>query len=135
MINGLQATEQALLDERAAGRHAFVMAAAAHAYCAEVQRPMESRSGLLERELHRNLLAAHDATTPSPHQTHVVVAVEELERLKDVEQHFRDRWRHAQEAAARIDTAFSHGVPSGSNDPVTAEDWLIVLNHARSGGA
>lgn len=40
----------------------------------------------------------------------------------------------ARQAAARIDAAFSHGVPSGSEDPVTADDWRRVLRYARSAG-
>lgn len=40
----------------------------------------------------------------------------------------------ARQAAARIDVAFSHGVPSGSEDPVTAGDWDRLLRYARCGG-
>jgi hypothetical protein len=47
---------------------------------------------------------------------------------------FRDAGQVACEAAARIDAAFSHGVPSGSEDPVTSEDWHRLLRYARTRG-
>jgi hypothetical protein len=85
LTRGLQATEQALLDERAAGRNAFVMAAPAH----EVARAWE-RGGDLTPEM-AVLVAAHRATTPSPTPpTHVVVAVDELDRLRAIEAAYVD---------------------------------------------
>jgi hypothetical protein len=58
------------------------MAAAAHTYCA-ARLPSRGWAGPEEPEVNA-LLAAHRATTPSETPpTHVVVAVEELERLKD----------------------------------------------------
>lgn len=79
---GLQATEQALLDERAAGRNAFVMAAAAHAYCAARER---MHVGSEASDLHKALLATHQVTTPSGMPpTHVVIGVEELASLRAI---------------------------------------------------
>jgi hypothetical protein len=79
---GAQANEQALSDERIAGRNAHVVAAAAHAYCAAVEDPALQ---LEARFLHSKMLVAHRATTPSAvPASHVVVAVDELERLRAI---------------------------------------------------
>jgi hypothetical protein len=40
----------------------------------------------------------------------------------------------AQQAAARIDTAASHGEPSGPHDDLTRADWQLVLRYARGEG-
>lgn len=79
LARGLHATEQALSDERIAVRNAFVVAAAAHGYCAAFEH--DAVHSLI---LHEVLMEAHRATTPSAiPPTHVVVAVAELERLRD----------------------------------------------------
>lgn len=58
-----------------------------------------------------------------------------IERLRyDLDQ-YKQAGQVACEAAVRIDTAFSHGVPSGIDDPVTAGDWDRVLRYARCGGS
>lgn len=45
--------------------------------------------------------------------------------------HLQAQAAGARQAAARIDAAFSHGVPSGSDDPVTSADWHLILRYAR----
>lgn len=37
----------------------------------------------------------------------------------------------AQCAAARIDAAFSMDMPHSSDDPITRDDWLLILEYAR----
>jgi hypothetical protein len=95
----LHADEQALLDERAAGRNAFVMAAAAHAYCAVAAGDKRGKIDTHERaRTHDALLAAHRATTPSQTPpTHVIVAMDELERLRAGSERVRELCREAQD--------------------------------------
>lgn len=79
------ATAQALSDAEIGGRNADVMAAAGHLVCLEWLAGI--RPGGKPGHLAFNaLLAAHDATTPSPEQTHVVVSKERLARLESIEQ-------------------------------------------------
>lgn len=47
----------------------------------------------------------------------------------------REQTRRTVEAIARIDTAASHGVPSGPDDEITMQDWAIVLGFARAATA
>ena len=88
----VQACEQALSDERVAGRNAHVVAAAAHAYCEEHEKLNTEGIGGITRvnSTHDALLAACDATTPSPTRTHTVVAVSELERLRKVDRYLQE---------------------------------------------
>lgn len=58
----------------------------------------------------------------------------ELERLRANLDEREQAGDAARQVAARIDAAFSHGVPSGSEDPVTADDWHRVLRYARGAG-
>lgn len=78
----LQATHQALLDARAAGQNAFVMAAAAHTYLAAISTDADNDAAA---DAWDALLAARRATTPSEiPATHVVVERAELERLREI---------------------------------------------------
>jgi hypothetical protein len=81
----VQATEQALSDERFAGVNAQVVAAAARAYVeAQVEYMNEGRGYVLDVVAWRALLGSCNATTPSPTRTHTVVAVAELEALREI---------------------------------------------------
>jgi len=78
------ATAQALSDAEIGGRNAFVMAAAGHEYCEVAQgRPFDPAAYV---EVFNAIIAAHDATTPSPEQAYVVVSKERLARLEAIEQ-------------------------------------------------
>lgn len=58
----------------------------------------------------------------------------EIDRLRyDMDQR-KQAGQVACEAAARIDAAYSHGVASGVDDPVTAGDWDRLIRYARCGG-
>lgn len=78
----LQATEQALSDERIGAQNAEVMAYAAHEFCTKVLDLKQGGHAVMQAR--DALYAAHDATTPSPMQTHVVIEIAELNRLKAV---------------------------------------------------
>jgi hypothetical protein len=79
LTRGLQATEQALSDERFAGRNDAIIAVPARAFAASWPAGAEYETkGPL-----RDLLVAHRATTPSPTPaTHVVVAVDDLKKVR-----------------------------------------------------
>ena len=76
------ATAQALSDAEIGGRNAFVMAAAGHLVCLEWLAGIRP-NGKPGHLAFNALLAAHDATTPSPEQKYVVVEKERLARLED----------------------------------------------------
>jgi hypothetical protein len=78
LTRGLQATEQALLDERAAHRNDAIVATAARALCRAV---LAYDLDAVERGQDA-LMAACQATTPSPNPMYVVAKADDLERLQ-----------------------------------------------------
>lgn len=82
----LQATHQALLDTQAELGQVRPPSDAMHGYCSAVEK-MEGPEGRYADVVRAReaMFAVHRATTPSPTlATHVVVAVDDLKRIRDL---------------------------------------------------